>query len=75
MCKVYAFPEKLKLTPELEERAKKLARDCSDILVDAVKTLLGDNYAIEEMDEVINLVMKVYMEELYRYVESLDGEL
>ena len=75
MCKVYTFPEQLKLTPELEERAKKLARDCSDVLVDAGKALLGDDYTVEEMDKVINLVMETYTEELERYVNSLSGEL
>lgn len=72
MCKVYEFPKPMKLTPELEERAKKLAHDYTDVLVDAIKELLGDDYTPEEVEKVTDLIASVYTDELERYVYSLE---
>ena len=75
MCKVYEFPKTMQLTPELEERTKQLAHDYADVLMDAMRELLDDPYNPEEMDKLTDIVASVYMEELERYVYSLDDEL
>lgn len=75
MCKIYAFPERIMLTPELVERSKKLARDYTDVLLDATDGLLGEDYTMEELEEVTNLILDVYTKELVRYVESLEEGL
>lgn len=75
MCKVYEFTKPMQLTPELEERAKQLAHDYADVLMDAMRELLDDPYNPEEMDKLTDIIASVYTEELERYVYSLDDEL
>lgn len=72
MCKIVYYPQKKELPKELREKVYGVARDYVDVLYEALEYFVADEYDYQTIDEVNQLVIKVYAEGLNYVVDEYE---
>lgn len=71
MCTIYEFPVG-KLPKEMEERLLNHAEEYVELLYDFLSWFDDDCYDEEELQEIMEMVMKVYTEGIGKAIDKLE---
>ena len=72
MAKVIAFPQKKRLPKGLEERVYEIAKEYVEVLYTSLILLVGEEYTIEDLSEVSEMVAMTYAEGLSKAIDDME---